>query len=97
MDIDTIEPGEDFVTVIENALGSCAILIAIIGRHWFSGSAGATEPLDNTNDFVRLEIATALRRDIRVIPVLVQRATMPNPQDLPDDFGKTYAPKCRRA
>lgn len=86
VDIDSIAAGEDFVTVIENAVGSCEILIAVIGRNWLSASG--TGRLDNPNDFVRLEIATALRRDIRVIPVLVQRATMPKPQDLPDDLIK---------
>jgi hypothetical protein len=86
VDIDTIEPGEDFVTVIENAVGSCEILIAVMGQKWLS--AGGTGRLDNPNDFVRLEIATALRRDIRVIPVLVQRASMPKPQDLPEDLVK---------
>lgn len=88
MDIDNIQPGEDFVQVIENAVGSCEILIAVIGRNWLSGTGRNTGPLDNPNDFVRLEIATALNRDIRVIPVLVQRATMPKPQDLPDDLSK---------
>jgi formylglycine-generating enzyme required for sulfatase activity len=88
MDIDTIEPGEDFVTVIENAVGSCEVLIAIIGRNWLSSPGGTTGRLDNPNDFVRLEIATALSRDIRVIPVLVQKASMPRPQDLPDDLAK---------
>lgn len=86
VDIDTIEPGEDFVTVIENAVSSCEILIAVMGQKWLS--AGGTGRLDNPNDFVRLEIATALRRDIRVIPVLVQRASMPKPQDLPEDLIK---------
>jgi formylglycine-generating enzyme required for sulfatase activity len=88
MDIDTIEPGEDFVTVIENAVGSCEILIAIIGRNWLTGTGGTTGRLDNPNDFVRLEIATALSRDIRVIPVLVQRATMPTQKDLPEDLAR---------
>ena len=88
MDIDTIEPGEDFVTVIENAVGSCEILIAIIGKQWLSSTGRNTGRLDNPNDFVRLEIATALSRDVRVIPVLVQRASMPKPQDLPDDLVK---------
>ena len=86
MDIDTIEPGEDFVTVIENAVGSCEILIAVIGQKWLSGSGSGQ--LDNPNNFVRLEISTALRRNIRVIPVLVQRASMPKAQDLPDDLDK---------
>jgi hypothetical protein len=86
MDIDTIEPGEDFVTVIENAVGSCDILIAVIGRNWIS--ANGSGRFDNPNNFVRLEISTALRRDIRVVPVLVQRASMPKPQDLPEDLVK---------
>jgi len=86
MDIDTIEPGEDFVTVIENAVSSCDILIAVIGRNWLSPNGSGR--LNNPNDFVRLEIATALRRDIRVVPVLVQRASMPKPVDLPDDLDK---------
>ncbi len=86
MDIDTIEPGEDFITVIENAVGSCDILIAIIGRSWLASGSGQTGRLDNPHDFVRLEIGTALRRDIRVIPVLVQRASMPKPQDLPEEL-----------
>jgi TIR domain-containing protein len=86
MDIDTIEPGEDFVTVIENAVGSCEILIAVIGAKWLSASGSGR--LDNPNNFVRLEIGTALRRDIRVIPVLVQRASMPKTQDLPEDLVK---------
>lgn len=84
MDIDTIEAGEDFVEVIEKAVSSCKILIAVIGRHWLSDSI----KLNNPNDFLRLEIATALRRDIRVIPVLVQRATMPSPDQLPEDLVK---------
>lgn len=88
MDIDQIEPGEDFVEVIENAVGSCEILIAIIGRQWLSSVDGSSPRLNNPNDFVRLEIIAALNRDIRVIPVLVQGATMPNPQDLPDDLSK---------
>ncbi len=86
MDRDNIRPGEDFVHVIENAVGSCEILIAVIGPNWSAG--GKTGRLSDPNDFVRPEIATALNRDIRVIPVLVQKATMPSPQDLPDDLKK---------
>lgn len=87
MDIDNIEPGEDFVTVIENAVGSCEILIAVIGRHWIS-SPEESRWLENPNDFVRLEIGAALNRDIRVIPVLVQKAIMPKSQDLPDELSR---------
>jgi formylglycine-generating enzyme required for sulfatase activity len=86
MDIDRIEPGEDFVQVIQTAVGSCDVLIALIGRQWLTITDGDARRLDNPNDFVRLEIAAALARSIRVIPVLVQGAQMPRPQDLPEDL-----------
>jgi hypothetical protein len=86
MDIDALEGGEDFVTAIENALASCRILLAIIGRHWLTISEGSSRKLDNPNDFIRFEIVAALDRNIRVIPVLVQGATMPKPGDLPADL-----------
>lgn len=86
MDIDQIEPGEDFVQVIEVAVSSCKVLLALIGRDWLTSSDGYGRRLDNPNDFVRLEIAAALGSQIRVIPVLVQRAKMPRQQDLPEDL-----------
>src|ERR1043165_3354644 len=74
MDIDYIEPGEDFVQAIETAVGSCEILIALIGPSWLTIENVTGRRLDNPNDFVRLEIVAALARGIRVIPVLVQGA-----------------------
>ena len=85
MDIDTIEPGLDFVEAIEQAVGSCDALIALIGKHWLTITDDAgRRRLDNPEDFVRLEIAAALARDIRVIPALVQGARMPRSSDLPE-------------
>jgi TIR domain-containing protein/Sel1 repeat-containing protein len=87
MDIDTIEPGLDFVEVIQQAVQSCDVLIALIGRQWLTVAGATGQPrLANPEDFVRLEIATALERNIRVIPVLVQDAPMPRAADLPDDL-----------
>src|SRR5437016_4343933 len=86
MDVDHIEPGEDFARVIEEAVGSCEILIALMGRSWLTSRDETGRRLDNPNDFVRLEIAAALARGVRVIPVLVQGAQMPRPQDLPEDL-----------
>jgi len=72
MDIDTIEPGVDFVEDIEQAVGSCDVLIALIGKQWLTISdATGQRRLDNPEDFVRLEIKTALARNIRVIPALL--------------------------
>src|ERR1043165_1274435 len=86
MDIDHIEPGEDFVRVIEEAVGSCEILIALSGRSWLTSRDETGRRLDNPNDFIHLEVAAALAREVRVIPVLVQGAQMPRPPDLPEDL-----------
>jgi hypothetical protein len=85
MDVDTIEPGADFVEYIEGAVGSCEVLIALIGDDWLEcrDESGARR-LDDPDDFVRLEVAAGLKRDIRVVPVLVERATMPRAAELPE-------------
>jgi acetyl-CoA carboxylase biotin carboxyl carrier protein len=83
MDIDMIEPGLDFAEVIRNAVSSCDAMIVVIGRQWQSlTDAEGRVRLHNPDDFVHMEISTALERKIRVIPVLVQGATMPRPTDL---------------
>lgn len=88
MDTDQMEPGVDFVTVIEEAVGSSDVLLAVIGRRWLTSTEGNTRRLDNPRDFVRLEIVTALNRTVPVpvIPILVEGATMPPPSTLPDDM-----------
>lgn len=89
MDVDTIEPGIDFVDTIEQAVGCCEVLIVVIGSEWLHlTDASGRRRLENPNDFVRLEIATALDRNIRIIPVLVEGAAMPRPEDLPPDLAK---------
>lgn len=85
MDIDTIEAGEDFIEVIEKAVSSCSVMIAVIGRGWLTcPDSEGRRRLDHPEDFVRLEIQTALQRNIRVIPVLVQGASIPKSSQLPD-------------
>jgi hypothetical protein len=87
MDIDTIEPGVDFVKVVTDAVSSCDILLAVIGPNWLTASdPHGCRRLDNPEDFIRLEISAALSRDIRVIPVLVGGIEMPSAEDLPDDI-----------
>ena len=85
MDIDGIEPGEDFVKVIERTLTHCDAVIAVIGKTWVTAvdKQGARR-LDDPKDFVRMEIATALRLDVRVIPALVGGADFPHISELPD-------------
>jgi hypothetical protein len=86
-DVDTLEPGQDFVEAIEARLSECRVLLAMIGREWLDArdSAGKRR-LDQPHDYVRLEIARALsRRDVRVIPVLIEGASMPAAEALPED------------
>jgi tetratricopeptide (TPR) repeat protein len=87
MDIDGIRPGADFVKTIETKVSECDVLVAVIGERWISSSDGqGSRRLDNPEDFVRMEIATALKREIWVIPVLVDGASIPRSPDLPDDL-----------
>lgn len=87
MDVDDIKGGDDFTTVIERKLGASDALIAVIGPHWVAvADPNGTRRLDNPNDFVRIEVAKALQRGIRVIPVLVGGAALPHPSDLPDNL-----------
>ena len=74
----SIEPGVDFVEAIDQAVGSCSALILVIGDEWLNcADAQGRRRLDDPDDFIRLETATALERNIRVMLVLVQGAKMP--------------------
>jgi tetratricopeptide (TPR) repeat protein len=87
MDIDAIALGEDFVKAIETTVARCDVLIAVIGNNWLTTKdEHGHRRLDNEEDFVRMEIATALKREIRVIPVLVDGVLMPRKDDLPEDL-----------
>jgi tetratricopeptide (TPR) repeat protein len=85
MDVDTIEPGVDFAAAIAREVASCDVLIALIGPTWSTiADTRGRRKLDDPDDFVVLEIRTALEREIRVIPVLVDGAVMPDRCDLPE-------------
>lgn len=87
MDVDGIAPGRDFRKVIEETLTQCDVLLGVMGRNWLDiKDETGKRRLENETDFVRLEIASALRRDIPVIPVRVQGASVPKPDSLPQDL-----------
>lgn len=88
MDIDTIQGGDDFIKVLEQTLNLCDVLIAVLGKNWLTikdAKTGARR-LDDPEDFVRRELATALKRNIVVVPVLVQGTMMPQKVNLPEDI-----------
>jgi tetratricopeptide (TPR) repeat protein len=92
-DVDSIEPGDEFVERITAAVGSCDVLLALIGPQWLTMTdENGQRRLDNPEDYVRLEIETALTRKIRVIPILVDDARIPRANELP----ATLAPLVRR-
>jgi TIR domain len=92
-DIDTIRRGEDFAEAIESALNACDVVLVVIGNTWATsmGQDGRRR-LDDPKDWVRLEVAAALRRAVLVIPVLVDGARLPEPASLPEEL----RPLCRR-
>jgi len=86
-DVSAIEPGRDFRKAIDQSVATCSILLAVIGQEWLElKDAHGGRRLDDPNDFVRIELASALRRDIPVVPVLVRGAKMPRVEQLPDDL-----------
>ncbi len=84
-DISSIQLGDDFIEEIAAAVGSCAVLLAVIGDRWLTiTDSDGRRRIDDPEDLVRLEIETALKRNVRVIPVLVGGAQMPRQGQLPD-------------
>ncbi len=87
MDVAGINPGMDFRKAIDDNVAGCGVLLAMIGPTWATiTSSEGQRRLDDSNDFVRLEIASALARNVAVIPVLVHDARMPHASQLPDNL-----------
>jgi hypothetical protein len=99
MDVDKLNPGDDFEQGLERSLASCKVLLALVGPDWLTQKNGAGVcRLDDPQDFVRRELRTALSKNVRIIPVLVNGARMPDTSELPDDikgFGKRQAMEIR--
>jgi formylglycine-generating enzyme required for sulfatase activity len=83
-DVDSIPLGVDFRTYLDEQVAKCEVFLVVIGRDWMKnmGSTGKTR-LDDPRDFVRIEIESALKRQIPVIPVLVSGVSIPLAEQLP--------------
>jgi TIR domain len=87
MDVDKLNPGDDFEQGLERSLSSCKVLLAVMGPDWANMmDQSGQRRLDNPDDFVRRELRTALDKSVRVIPVLVGGAKMPDASVLPADM-----------
>ncbi|WP_228288014.1 toll/interleukin-1 receptor domain-containing protein [Thiothrix subterranea] len=84
MDVDDIPHGEDFVVHLDKVLTKANTVLVMIGEQWLNAANANGRRLDDPNDFVRMEIAKALQRNIRVIPVLLKNAQMPTAAALPE-------------
>jgi hypothetical protein len=87
MDV-TIPPSVDFVRWIEQRVGSAGVMVPIIGRTWLETDSQGRSRIHDERDFVRNEIAAALKRNIAVLPVLVDGAEMPREEELPVDLAQ---------
>jgi hypothetical protein len=84
-DVTAIEPGTDFTQRVDEAIAQCDATLVVIGSDWLSMSGpDGTRRLDEPDDYVRREVGAALAAGVRVVPVLVDRAELPTPEDLPD-------------
>lgn len=89
LDVDDIPSGIDFRSYLEQEVGECNVLLVIIGERWLEfkfdeGPKQGRRCLDDSADFVRIEIESALTRGIPIIPVLIDGARMPSEQELPE-------------
>lgn len=83
-DVDAIPLGQDFRGHLNEVIGNCAVVIAIIGPRWTDmRDAAGNRRLEDPDDFVRIELEAALARNVPLLPVLVGHASMPSTRDLP--------------
>ena len=86
-DFESIEPSSNWRNTVEQALMNCKLMIALIGPRWITATdAGGGRRLDDPEDLVRFELATALTRRLPVLPLLVGKASLPKPADLPTEL-----------
>jgi hypothetical protein len=87
MDVDAMKPGMDFAKQLDTQVSQCQVVLAVIGPHWLDAKdKTGHRRLDGDKDYVRIELASALKRDIPVIPILVDGAVMPTEDNLSDDL-----------
>jgi|GEM_PF-1445632 hypothetical protein len=86
-DVEDINPGDNFINSIEHNLKQAAVTLVVIGKNWLSAKdSNGLLRLQNPQDFVRLEIESALKLGHQIIPILIDNTTMPNAHELPESI-----------
>lgn len=86
IDVDNIPFGKDFREHIKEAFGDHDLMIAVVGQKWLGPRKGGRTRIQDEADPVRVEIEMALQRNMPMVPVLVNGARMPKPEDLPESL-----------
>ncbi len=83
-DVDSIPLGVNFKQHLDRVVQQCSVVLVIIGEKWLEKEAGAEQRrIDDPRDFVRIEIESALKREIPIIPLLIENGTLPSEEELP--------------
>lgn len=85
-DVDSIRLGRDFREQLETSLNACRVFVCVIGEKWAGPNPDGKRSLDNPEDFLRIEVETALRRGIPLIPLLIGNMLIPAAETLPDSL-----------
>jgi hypothetical protein len=86
-DVSAVRAGENFTEAIDRALSKSDVALIVIGPRWLMATdAAGVVRLTQPSDYVRTELASALSRDLRVVPVLVGGASMPDASDMPEEL-----------
>ena len=92
MDVDNISTAVNFVQQLERELTNCKVFLCVVGHNWLNAKGeDGHRRLDQPDDYVRTEIAASIKRDITIIPILIDGARMPKPRELPDDIAPLAA------
>jgi hypothetical protein len=85
MDVTGIGVGTRWAEVIDQTLGSCEVAVILIGRRWLDRDPAGARRIDDPEDSLRAELTTALRLKLKIVPLLVAGAAVPEHHDLPPD------------
>lgn len=85
-DVDSMLAGRDFRLQIEESLAQCKVFVCLIGPAWAGQGSDGRSRLADPDDFVRIEIETAIEREIPLIPVFIDGVTAWGSAPLPDSL-----------